>query len=306
MRTRTVKMHVETGSQHFGGDGETKRATFLAAMELCISGDGEKCAAFTLIELLVVIAIIGILAAMLLPALAQARAKGEAAGCVGNLRQIGIAMEMYESDNNGWLPPSARVAGGQDGASFDRLISPYFSGFSSVAVISPQNQWAKVWKCPSDHLAHLNPPVPPRSYSMNIRLDNFTGFRGVCTGADSSGLGGLGVRLGQIDDPAGTIMVAERPNRFNNYGYVSNSDVGCPDGSVDYDDFCNFGGYYYDQANRGNPDAHPWHSGGWNYLFVDGHVQWLTPWQTLGKGKGKIPPGTLGKPWGMWTPQAGD
>jgi prepilin-type N-terminal cleavage/methylation domain-containing protein len=71
---------------------------------------------FTLIELLTVIAIIGILAAILLPVIGRVRESARNSRCVTNLRQDGVAIQTYASDNKGFLPPSGFSS-----------ISPYFT-----------------------------------------------------------------------------------------------------------------------------------------------------------------------------------
>jgi prepilin-type N-terminal cleavage/methylation domain-containing protein/prepilin-type processing-associated H-X9-DG protein len=99
--------------------------------------------AFTLIELLVVMAIISILASMLLPALGKAKEQGITIYCVNNLRQLGLAMQMYGDDSNDRLPVSSANITSPNVGAFNGNPTPW------TAALLPYYQNTNLLRCPA-------------------------------------------------------------------------------------------------------------------------------------------------------------
>ncbi|MDW8103986.1 MAG: prepilin-type N-terminal cleavage/methylation domain-containing protein [Armatimonadota bacterium] len=208
--------------------------------------------AFTLIELLVVIAIIAILAAILFPVFAQAREKARHATCLSNMRQMGLAVNMYIQDYDERFPLDSHTG----------TNAPWVW----LRTLEPYTKNKLLYRCPSDPSTNWTTPLPgfrtvrQTSYITNfwmlpkLGVDELTTN---CTGYNS---------LASIRAPARTIYIAEAK----------------PNATIDH---------YHAAAWRWPNDcgtfllaedelAMTWHLGGANYTFVDGHAKWMRFEQT--------------------------
>ncbi len=223
--------------------------------------------AFTLIELLVVIAIIAILAAILFPVFSQARAKARSAADMSNVRQIGMAIQMYVQD---WDERTCRTHHDLEGS---ETIANLYTWYQPLR---PYIKNENIFRDPS-----LNDT--PSLFPHPITLADWQTYR---TDYLINGFFSHGAFIGMFSKPAEQIIIGERHAGIAFFDY--HAWASAPDGNWERG-FLDGSGYQIgdvgsdtqikDPANVGR------HTGGNNYAFLDGHAKWFKFSQTLDKSK---------------------
>lgn len=230
---------------------------------------------FTLIELLVVIAIISILAAILFPVFAQAREKAREVACVSNARQVGLAVKMYEQDNDETMPifnMYNTVASGGD---------PGKPGHKGVeAEVAPYTKAPNLFVCPDD----AGGPAAAGAKSYAEKFGSSYRFDQACYTVEAGPLHGGQPGSGsfeddkELDDPeavnfgAVTVIATAHSVTDSEFTVPANTrimrDEMFPWFSPQQDTGNKYGyaaGYYQQ-----------WHPRGGTVIFADGHAKFIT------------------------------
>ena len=213
----------------------------------------HACEAFTLVELLVVIAIIGILGAMLLPALARGKAAAKTARCIGNLRQLGVAAHFYWDDNGGKCFPYGGVATNAGRLYWFGWVGQGAEGQrefdAAPGVLFAYLQGKGVELCPAfDRSAaqfKFKATTPTYGYGYNLYL--------------SAPIAAPAVPISRIPNPAGLALFADAAQ-------VNTWQAPATPANPMLEE------WYYVDASSNQPNGHFRHTQKANVVFCDGHV----------------------------------
>jgi prepilin-type N-terminal cleavage/methylation domain-containing protein/prepilin-type processing-associated H-X9-DG protein len=249
---------------------------------------------FTLVELLVVVGVIALLISMLLPALNKARVAAQRLQCASNMRQIGLYMHYYMGDNNQFLPWAYwRATSTSQEFTWETLLRRYFNPRND-----PQKNFIRDSGigCPSDIFAKNfgesggrgRSYAMPRTTTPGVAMTYGVGKSRTQTEAEATVLSqrrAKPARLAEIHQAANVLLLVEWHND-SNWG-VSHCAIPFPTYQLEPQ---------VGSGQRVNTTAHG--KGQFNYLFVDGHVEFLHPLDTVPATRDLNRP--RGKPWSMY------